>query len=74
MASKKQKTVQQILLVWGIEKGWSVIPKSVTQERIEKNFEIDGWTLDEHEMHVVQNPLPFFLDQSIRHRMVNSPP
>ena len=54
MASKKQKMVQQILLVWGIQKGWSVIPKSVTQERIEKNFEIDGWTLDENEMHVVR--------------------
>ncbi len=53
MATKKNKTVQQILLVWGIKKGWSVIPKSVTESRIEKNFEIDGWTLDQHEMHVV---------------------
>ena len=55
MAAKKGKTVQQILLVWGINKGWSVIPKSVTAARIEKNFEIDGWTLDEHEMHVMDH-------------------
>ena len=29
---------------------WSVIPKSVTQARIEKNFELDGWDLSSAEM------------------------
>jgi len=29
--------------MWGIQKGWSVIPKSVNKGRIEKNFELDGW-------------------------------
>ena len=29
---------------------WSVIPKSVTQARIEKNFELDGWDLSDAEM------------------------
>ena len=55
MATKKGKTVQQILLAWGINKGWSVIPKSVTEERIKKNIEIDGWQLDAHEMHVMDH-------------------
>ena len=29
---------------------WSVIPKSVSQVRIEKNFELDGWSLSSAEM------------------------
>ena len=55
MAVKNQKTVQQILLVWGIKKGWSVIPKSVTKERIEKNFQIDGWDLSDDDMHLIDH-------------------
>ena len=50
MAEAKGKTTQQILLMWGLQKGWSVIPKSVTQSRIEKNFELDGWDLSSEEM------------------------
>ena len=50
MAEKKGKTTQQILLMWGLQHEWSVIPKSVTQVRIEKNFELDGWNLSKEEM------------------------
>ena len=45
----------QVLLAWGIQKGWSVIPKSVTQARIEKNFELDGWNLSSEEVHELDN-------------------
>jgi len=55
LAEKKGKTVQQVLLVWGLQHGWSVIPKSVSKERIEKNYEIDGWELSSEEMHTVDN-------------------
>lgn len=50
LAEKKGKTPQQVLLVWGIQKGWSVIPKSVSKARIDANFEIDGWALEEEEV------------------------
>jgi len=50
MAEKKGKTPQQVLLMWGLQRNTSVIPKSVTKERIEKNFELDGWSLDDSEM------------------------
>jgi glycerol 2-dehydrogenase (NADP+) len=50
IAKEKGKTPQQVLLAWGLQKGWSVIPKSVNKERIETNFELDGWELTEEEM------------------------
>lgn len=52
IADAKGKTVQQCLLAWGLQKGWSVIPKSVTPKRIEANFEVDGWELSEEEIKV----------------------
>ena len=50
LGDKRGKTAAQILLHWGIQKGWSVIPKSVTKERIAANFDLDGWELSEKEM------------------------
>ena len=50
MAEKKGKTVQQVLLMWGLQRGSSVIPKSVTASRIQANFELDGWELTDEEM------------------------
>lgn len=38
LAEKYGKTVSQILLAWGLAKGWSVIPKSVTESRVYENF------------------------------------
>ncbi|KAF2182140.1 Aldo/keto reductase [Zopfia rhizophila CBS 207.26] len=50
LAESKGKTPQQVLLMWGLQRGTSVIPKSVTASRIEKNFELDGWELTDDEM------------------------
>ncbi|OQE27312.1 hypothetical protein PENSTE_c004G04341 [Penicillium steckii] len=55
LAEKKGKTPQQVLLVWGIQKGWSVIPKSVNKARIDGNFEIDGLTLSDDEVAQLDN-------------------
>ncbi|KAL6239778.1 hypothetical protein BDW75DRAFT_226846 [Aspergillus navahoensis] len=55
LAEKKGKTPQQVLLVWGIQKGWSVIPKSVSKSRIDANFEIDGWSLTVEEINELDN-------------------
>ncbi|EAA65867.1 hypothetical protein AN1274.2 [Aspergillus nidulans FGSC A4] len=55
LAEKKGKTPQQVLLVWGIQKGWSVIPKSVSKSRIDANFEIDGWSLTDEEINELDN-------------------
>lgn len=50
LAESKGKTVQQVLLQWGVQKGWSVLPKSVTEERIKANFDLDGWSLTDEEI------------------------
>ncbi|KAL4809669.1 NADP-dependent oxidoreductase domain-containing protein [Aspergillus unguis] len=55
LAEKKGKTPQQVLLVWGIQKGWSVIPKSVSKSRIDANYEIDGWSLTDEEINQLDN-------------------
>jgi len=55
LADAKGKTVQQVLLMWGLQKGWSVLPKSVTPERIQKNYELDGWSLTDDEMKVLDS-------------------
>ena len=55
LADKKGKTVQQVLLMWGLQRGSSVIPKSVSSQRIQANFELDGWELTADEVKVVDS-------------------
>jgi glycerol 2-dehydrogenase (NADP+) len=55
IAKAKGKTPQQVLLAWGLQKGWSVIPKSVNKERIETNYELDGWDLTPEEVKKLDN-------------------
>ncbi|KAL4878459.1 NADP-dependent oxidoreductase domain-containing protein [Aspergillus karnatakaensis] len=57
IARRKGKTPQQVLyyiltfsIMWGIQRGTSVIPKSVTSARIQSNVELDGWWLTTDEM------------------------
>ncbi|KAF2722693.1 aldose reductase [Polychaeton citri CBS 116435] len=50
IADAKDKSTAQVLLMWGLQRGTSVIPKSVTESRIQKNFELDGWSLTDDEV------------------------
>ncbi|KAI1619081.1 glycerol dehydrogenase Gcy1 [Exophiala viscosa] len=47
------KTPAQILLMWSLQRGTSIIPKSVTTSRIEENFQLDGWELAKNEMEAL---------------------
>ncbi|BFZ60141.1 hypothetical protein YB2330_001163 [Saitoella coloradoensis] len=47
LAEKKSCTVAQILLSWSVQRGTSVIPKSVNAERIRSNFEQISLSQDE---------------------------
>ncbi|KAF2842523.1 aldo-keto oxidoreductase, NADPH-dependent [Patellaria atrata CBS 101060] len=55
IAEAKGKTPQQCLLMWGLQRGTSVIPKSVTASRIQKNLELDGWELTDDEFSQLSN-------------------
>ncbi|ETI29233.1 hypothetical protein G647_01686 [Cladophialophora carrionii CBS 160.54] len=55
LSAQRGRTPQQIMLAWGIQKGWSVLPKSVTPERIRKNFDLDGWSLSADEIKVIDS-------------------
>ncbi|KAK3389177.1 NADP-dependent oxidoreductase domain-containing protein [Podospora didyma] len=50
IAKAKNRTPQQVLLRWGLQKGWSVLPKSITKERVEANWDIFDWSLSDEEM------------------------
>ncbi len=39
------------MLRWGIQKGYVILPKSVTPSRIEHNADIFDFELNEHEMN-----------------------
>ncbi|PYI11670.1 Aldo/keto reductase [Aspergillus sclerotiicarbonarius CBS 121057] len=55
LAQQKGRSVQQVLLKWGLQKGWSVIPKSANPERIQANFALDGWELAPGEMKTIDD-------------------
>lgn len=52
-AKVKGKSVQQVLIRWGLQKGWSLIPKSVNPHRIQGNLDIDDWELTPDETGVI---------------------
>lgn len=41
--------------MWGIQRGTSVIPKSVNPSRIEGNFQLDGWELTPEEVKTLSS-------------------
>ncbi|KAF7562932.1 hypothetical protein G7046_g1203 [Stylonectria norvegica] len=50
IAQYHRRTPQQVLLMWGIQRGTSVLPKSVTKSRIEANWDLEGWRLRDEDM------------------------
>ena len=50
VAKEVGKSPQQVLLMWGLQRDTSVIPKSVTPKRVIANYELDGWELSSEQM------------------------
>jgi diketogulonate reductase-like aldo/keto reductase len=50
LASKHGKTPGQVLLRWGLQQGFVILPKSVTLSRIEENRDIFDFELDEEDL------------------------
>jgi diketogulonate reductase-like aldo/keto reductase len=49
------KTPAQVLIRWGIEQGFVVLPKSIRAERIAENFDVFDFFLDEAEMQRLED-------------------
>lgn len=53
IASEHGKTVEQVILRWNIERGVSIIPKSVHRSRMEENFDIWDFSLTPDDMKAI---------------------
>lgn len=50
MAAKYGVTEAQVLLRWGLQKGYAVLPKSTNPERIRQNIDLFSFEIDEADM------------------------
>ncbi|XP_055955990.1 aldo-keto reductase family 1 member B1 [Patella vulgata] len=55
IATKYNKTTAQIVIRWGIDRGYTLVPKSVTPARIKQNIEIFDFSLTEEEVKTISN-------------------
>ena len=55
VANEVNKTPAQVLLRWAIQRGTKVIPKSNTPSRIEENFDVTNWELEEIHMNRIKD-------------------
>ncbi len=54
IAKKYNKTVVQVNLRWFVDRGIVVIPKSVTPKRIESNYDIFDFQLDDEDLQAIR--------------------
>jgi glycerol 2-dehydrogenase (NADP+) len=60
IADAHGSTIQQVLLVWALKRGTSVIPKSITDSRIRSNYDLNRFDLTMEEMNKLSSlPAPF---------------
>lgn len=53
IATKHGKTAGQILLRWGVQRGTTVIPKTVKKERLAENIDLFTFNLSQEEMTAI---------------------
>jgi len=52
---KYSKSSSQILIRWSLQRGFTVLPKSATPERIIENFDVFDFTIDDTDMQLIDN-------------------
>ena len=53
IAARHSKTVVQVILRWNVQRGVSIIPKSVHRNRMEENFAIWGFELSAEDIEQI---------------------
>ncbi len=53
IAKKHNKTIAQVILRWQLQRGIIVIPKSTHKDRMEENFNVFDFYLDEEDMKIM---------------------
>jgi diketogulonate reductase-like aldo/keto reductase len=67
IAEAHGKTVAQVILRWNLQRGVTVIPKSVKQVRIEENFDIWDFTLSDEEMEKISSLDLGYVGDAVKH-------
>lgn len=53
LANKYNITSAQLLLKWGLQHGYPILPKSTHESRIQLNFQLNHFTIDENDMNLL---------------------
>ncbi len=67
IADTHGKTIAQVILRWNLQRGVTVIPKSVKQTRIEENFDVWDFTLSDQEMERVNRLDLGYVGEAVKH-------
>lgn len=53
LSKKYEKSPNQIVLRWGVERGWAVIPKASSRDHLLNNIAIGDFKLEEEEVELL---------------------
>ncbi len=67
IADTHGKTIAQVILRWNLQRGVTVIPKSVKQTRIEENFDVWDFTLSDQEMERINRLDLGYVGEAVKH-------
>ena len=54
MAAKYGVAEAQLLLQWGVQNGYAILPKSLNPERMKQNLDLDGFEIDAEDMDAIR--------------------
>jgi len=55
IADRYNVTVPQILLKWGVQLGYPILPKSVKLDRLKENIELDHFTISDEDITFISS-------------------